>query len=182
MSTLKVSGQVQRNQANEGKSLTGWRSSSHTQLSLDQDQYSNREAAQAGTLFLVLWASVRCRPIAPISSSITADLHGNHTYWADEGSTQIRPRWSNGWWQKERERARDLRLGCHVGFTTACLRRERSIRRVVGQTREENLLGGETPKLNCEDDEWDKDRCRPGEQLHSFWGVRVSDKWRWRLH
>lgn len=93
-----------------------------SEASLEKDQYSESEAAQASPLFLApdeCMCVFRCVRSAgrslPSAALRMACLHGNPTYWTDEGSTQIWPRWSNGWCQTERERARDLRLCSHVG-------------------------------------------------------------------
>lgn len=42
----------------------------------------------------------------PAPSAALPRLHGNTAKWTEEESTQIRPRWSNGWCWSERESAR----------------------------------------------------------------------------
>lgn len=93
-----------------------------SEASLDEDQYSEREAVPVSPSIFRRWtvSVAACVYVCnaeqrlPSAALWMPCLHGNHTYWTDERSTQIRPRWSNGWCQTERERARNLRLRCHV--------------------------------------------------------------------
>lgn len=94
-----------------------------TGASLDENQCSERAAAQASPLYLGSHECVRsvCACVCnadrrlPSAALWALRLHGDHTYWTDERSTQIRPRWSNGRCQAERERARNLRSSSDVG-------------------------------------------------------------------
>lgn len=126
---------------------------SSSEASLDKDQYSEREARSGrpsifSSTWVWAWHSVcmcNAGPSLPSAPLRMLRLHGNPTYWTDEKSTQIRPRWSNGWNQAQRESAR--------GYVSAATRMLRCVLTTptwptgysVGQT--EKLLRYNAPVL-----------------------------------